>query len=85
MAGKKGKTIGFNLPDSNQDSYSSPKKEDIKSVSSDPMRAPITDLPEPGVNEQEFYTGENRTPSTAARQSQGFGIMKVVVVEPSAT
>ena len=51
MAGKKGKTIGFNLPDSNQDSYSSPKKEDIKSVSSDPMRAPITDLPEPGVNE----------------------------------
>ena len=59
QSGKKSKTIGFNLPDSNQDSYESPKKEDNKSISSDPPRAPVEDLPEPKVNEQQFHTGEN--------------------------
>ena len=35
LSGKKGKTIGFNLPDSNHDSNGSPKKEDTKSNGSD--------------------------------------------------
>lgn len=35
LSGKKGKTIGFNLPDSNQDSNGSPKREDTGSNGSD--------------------------------------------------